>query len=48
MRRVRSRLEEIFRQGDYAKAAELYGLMRERLSPAEAKRLAFVEGRRVG
>lgn len=45
---IRPQAESAFRQGDYAKAAELYGLMRERLSPAEAKKLAFAEGRRVG
>lgn len=43
---IRPQAERAFRQGDYAKAAELYGLMRERLSPAEAKKLAFAEGRR--
>lgn len=45
---IRPQAESAFRQGDYAKAAELYGLMRERLSPAEAKKLAFAERRRVG
>jgi len=47
-KQIRPRAESAFRRGDYAKAAELYGLMRERLSPAEAKKLAFAEGRRMG
>jgi len=45
---IRPQAESAFRQGGYAEAAELYGLMRERLSPAEAKKLALAERRRVG
>lgn len=45
---IRPQAESAFRRGDYAKAAELCGLMRERLSPAEAKKLAFAEARCAG
>ncbi|HEY2560159.1 MAG TPA: hypothetical protein VGI48_10665 [Caldimonas sp.] len=42
---LRPQAEEAFRRGDYSMAAELYGRIRERLSPAEAKKLALAEER---
>jgi hypothetical protein len=45
---LRPQAEEAFRRGDYSKAAELYGRFRERLSPAEANKLALSEKRRKG
>jgi hypothetical protein len=41
----RRQAEEAFRRRDYAAAAELYGRIRLRLSPAETKKLALAEGR---
>lgn len=43
---LRPQAEDAFRRGDYSKAAELYGRIRNRLSPAEIKKLALAEGRR--
>lgn len=43
---VRPKAEEAFRDGNYAKAADLYFSIRERLTPAEEKKLAFSESRR--
>lgn len=45
-RQLRPQAEEAFRRKDYSKAAELYGRIRERLSPAEAKKLALAEARK--
>jgi len=42
---LRPQAEAAFRRGDYSKAAELYGRIRGRLSPAEAKKLALAEAR---
>ena len=42
---LRPQAEDAFRRGDYSKAAELYGYLRECLSPAEAKKLAFAEAK---
>ena len=42
---LRPQAEDAFRRGDYSKAAELYSRIRERLSPAEIKKLALAEGR---
>lgn len=42
---LRPQAEDAFRRGDYSKAAEFYGRIRERLSPAEVKKLAFAEAR---
>jgi len=42
---LRPQAEEAFRRGDYLRAAELYGRIRERLSPVEAKRLKLAEKR---
>jgi hypothetical protein len=44
-RQTRPKAAEAFRLKDYAKAAELYGQIRERLSPVEAKKLAYAEER---
>lgn len=38
---LRPQAAEAFRRGDYAKASELYGRIRDRLTPAEAKKLAI-------
>jgi len=43
---LRPQAEDAFRRRDYSKAAELYGSIRERLSPAEAKKLALAEARK--
>jgi hypothetical protein len=42
---LRPQAEEAFRRGDYSKAAQLYGRIRERLSPAEVKKLTLAEER---
>lgn len=42
---VRPLAEEAFRSGEYAKAAELYGRIRGRLSSLESKKLALAEER---
>ena len=42
---LRPQAESAFRRGDYPKAADLYGRIRDRLSPAELKKLAVAEGR---
>ncbi|MBL8483159.1 MAG: hypothetical protein JNJ60_13245 [Rhodocyclaceae bacterium] len=44
-RQLRPQAEDAFRRGDYPKAAELYGRIRQCLSPAEAKKLALAEKR---
>jgi hypothetical protein len=43
---LRPKAEEAFRRGDYVKAAELYGRIRSRLTPAEMKKLSLAERRR--
>lgn len=43
---IRPQAEDAFRRGDYAQAAELYGRIRECLSPAEAKKLTLAQERR--
>jgi len=43
---IRPQAEDAFRRGDYAQAAELYGRIRECLSPAEAKKLTLTQERR--
>lgn len=43
--KLRPQAEQAFREGNYSKAAELDGRIRERLSPAEVKKLAFAEAR---
>lgn len=43
---LRPQADEAFRQRDYSKAADLYSRIRERLSPAEIKKLSIAEGRR--
>ncbi|MDK9724928.1 MAG: hypothetical protein OEL88_08540 [Sterolibacteriaceae bacterium MAG5] len=43
---LRPQAEDAFRRGDYSIAAELYGRIRERLSPTEVKKLALAEERR--
>lgn len=43
---LRPQAEDAFRRGDFSKAADLYGRIQERLSPAEAKKLALAEERR--
>lgn len=43
---LRPQAEQAFRRGDYSRAAELYGRIRERLTPAEAKKLAIADERR--
>lgn len=45
---LRPQAEDAFRRGDYEQAAELYGRIRERLSPAEAKKLLLAQERRAG
>jgi hypothetical protein len=45
---LRPQAEDAFRRGDYEQAAELYGRIRERLSPAEAKKLSLAQERRSG
>lgn len=45
---LRPQAEDAFRRGDYEQAAELYGRIRERLSPAEAKKLSLAQERRAG
>jgi hypothetical protein len=42
---LRPQADEAFRQKDYSKAAELYSRIRERLSPAELKKLSIAEER---
>jgi hypothetical protein len=42
---LRPQADEAFRQGDYSTAAELFGRIRARLSPAEIKKLALAEAR---
>jgi len=42
---LRPQAEDAFRRRDYPKAAELYGCIRKRLSPAEVKKLALAEAR---
>lgn len=44
---LRPQAEEAFRRGDYEQAAELYSRIRERLSPAEAKKLSLAQERRA-
>jgi hypothetical protein len=45
---LRPRAAEAFRRGDYVTAAELYGRIRVRLSPAETKKLDLAEARCKG
>jgi hypothetical protein len=45
---LRPQAEDAFRRGDYEQAADLYGQIRERLSPVEAKKLSFAQERRAG
>jgi len=47
-RQLRPQADEAFHRGDYSKAAELYARIRDRLSPAEIKKLALAEKRRGG
>lgn len=42
---LRPQADEAFRQRNYGKAAELYSRIRERLSPAEVKKLSIAEER---
>jgi hypothetical protein len=42
---LRSQAHEAFRQKNYSKAADLYSRIRERLSPAELKKLSIAEER---
>jgi hypothetical protein len=42
---LRPQAEDAFRRRDYSKAAELYGRIRDDLSPAEAMKLALAEQR---
>jgi len=42
---LRPQADEAFRQKDYLKAVELYSRIRERLSPAELKKLSIAEER---
>ncbi|WP_345541039.1 hypothetical protein [Variovorax defluvii] len=42
---LRPKADDAFRRGDYSAAAALYGRIRDRLSPAETKKLALAEGR---
>lgn len=42
---LRPQADEAFRQRNYAKSAELYSRIRERLSPAEIKKLSIAEER---
>lgn len=42
---LRPKADEAFRQRDYAKAAEIYSRIRERLSPAEVRKLSIAEER---
>jgi hypothetical protein len=42
---LRPQADEAFHRGDYLKAAQLYGRIRYRLSPAESKKLAIAEER---
>jgi len=42
---LRPQADEAFRQKDYSKAAELYSRIKERLSPAELKKLSIAEER---
>ena len=42
---LRPQADQAFRQKDYAKSAELYSRIRERLSPAEIKKLSIAEER---
>jgi len=42
---LRPQAEEAFRRGDYSIAAQLYGRIRERLSPGEVKKLSLAEER---
>lgn len=44
---LRPQADEAFRQGDYSTAADLYARIRERLSPAETKKLRLAEERRT-
>jgi len=41
----RPQAEEAFRRHDFAKAAEIYSRIEERLSPAEVKKLAYARSR---
>jgi hypothetical protein len=43
---LRPQADEAFHRGDYSKAAELYAQIRDRLTPAEIKKLALAEKRR--
>jgi hypothetical protein len=43
---LRPQADEAFRQKDYARAADLYSRIRERLSPTEVKKLRVAEERR--
>ena len=45
-RQLRPQADESFRRKDYSAAAELYSRIRERLSPAELKKLILSEERR--
>jgi hypothetical protein len=42
---LRPRAEDAFRRGDYEQAAELYGRIRDCLSPAEAKKFSIAQQR---
>lgn len=42
---LRPQADEAFRRRDYAKSAELYSRIKERLSPAELKKLSIAEER---
>lgn len=44
-RQLRPQADEAFHRGDYAKAVELYAQIRDRLSPAEIKKLQIAEER---
>lgn len=45
-RQLRPQADEAFRQRNYAKAADLYSRIKERLSPAETRKLSIAEERR--
>ncbi len=45
-RQLRPQAEDAFRRKDYVRAAELYASIRERLSPAEARKLALAKARK--
>ncbi|WP_186406968.1 hypothetical protein [Candidatus Accumulibacter aalborgensis] len=44
-RQLRPQADDAFHRGDYSRAAELYARIRDRLSPAEIKKLTFAEQR---